>query len=72
MPGIDHNFQKIKYEQFGPWRNAWGYTTTIACFDDNDIIVKTETPYNTRLTEMFDDWESCEEFIELIEQDRRF
>lgn len=72
MHGIDHIFESIKYQQWGPWRNSWGYTTTIAHFDDDDIVVKTETPYNTQIVKKFCDWEECESFINLIEQDRRF
>lgn len=71
MDGIDHNFEIVKYQQWGPWRNRWGYTTTIADFDDV-IIVKAKTPYNTDLIEIFGNWDDCEQFINLIEQDRRF
>ena len=72
MPGIDHTFNTVDFQQWGPWRNQWGYVTTIAQFNDEDIIVKTETPYNTKIVEMFCDWDDCEKFIDLIEQDRRF
>lgn len=72
MLGIDHKFKPLKYQQWGPWRNHWGYTTTIAHFNDEDIVVKTETPYNQKLIKFFCDWEECEEFIEQINQDRRF
>ena len=50
----------------------WGYTTTIAQFSDDDIILKSETPYNTKIVKRFCDWEDCERAIMLIEQDRRF
>jgi hypothetical protein len=64
--------KQVPYQQWGPWRNQWGYETTIACFDDEDIIVKTVNSKNVKVVIRFADWESCEEFIELIEQDRRF
>jgi len=66
-----HNFEVINYQEWG-WRNQWGYTTTIAYLDDDDIVVKAITPYNTKLLKQFTSWEDCEKFIELIEQDRRF
>jgi hypothetical protein len=72
MVGIEHDFKSVQFQQFGPWRNQWGYVTTIAHFDDEDIMVKTETPYETKIVKMFCNWEDCERFIDLIEQDRRF
>lgn len=73
MDGINfHTFETIPYQELGPWRNQWGYVTTIAHFDDDSIVVKAETPYKTKLIKNFSDWESCEKFIDLIEQDRRF
>lgn len=66
-----HDFEVIDYQEWA-WRNQWGYTTTIADFGDDDIIVKAITPYNTKLLKQFSNWEDCEKFIELIEQDRRF
>lgn len=66
------DFQEIPYQQWGPWRNQWGYVTTIAEFGDDDIIVKSVTPYKTKVIKLFSDWEDCEKFIDLIEQDRRF
>lgn len=65
------DFQTVPYQQWGPWRNHWGYVTSIAEFDD-DIIVKSITPNNKKIVKRFVDWESCEDFLELIEQDRRF
>ena len=65
-------FKEVPYTQWGPWTNFWGYTTTIAQFADDDIILKSETPYNTRIVKRFCDWEDCERALMLIEQDRRF
>lgn len=66
------DFRKIPYQQWGPWTNQWGYVTTVAQFDEDDIILKTQTPYNTKIIRRFEDWERCEEAIMLFEQDRRF
>jgi hypothetical protein len=65
-------FQEIPYRKWGPWRNQWGYVTVVAQFDDDDIILKSITPYNHKIVRRFCDWEECQEQIELIEQDRRF
>lgn len=67
-----HFFTQIPYQSWGPWKNHWGYTTTVAQFDDESIMVKSYTPYNTKIVCYFSNWENCQEFIELIEQDRRF
>ena len=69
---MKHDFAQVPYQQWGPWRNHWGYVTSIAEFDPEDIVVKSITPYNTKLIRYFTDWEECERFIDLIEQDRRF
>lgn len=66
------DFKEVPFERFGPWRNAWGYVTEIACFDDDDIVLKTITPYDERIIRYFTDWEDCEDFVMLIEHDRRF
>lgn len=66
-----YKFEEVPYQQWGPWRNQWGYVTYIADFGD-DILVRSHTPYKTRLVRYFTDWEDCERFIDLIEQDRRF
>ena len=65
-------FKEIPYHQWGPWKNHWGYITTVAQFDFDDIILKTETPYGSKIVKRFVDWEDCQNEIELIEQDRRF
>ena len=65
-------FKEVPYHQWGPWQNHWGYVTTIAQFDEDDIILKTVTPYGTKIVKRFSDWEECQWEIELIEQDRRF
>jgi hypothetical protein len=65
-------FQQVPFSQWGPWRNRWGYVTTVAQFDEDDIILKSITPYGKQLVKRFVDWEDCQQMIELIEQDRRF
>lgn len=66
------SFKEIPYQKWGPWQNQWGYVTTVAQFDEDDIIFKTLTPYGQRIVRRFSDWEDCQREIELIEQDRRF
>lgn len=65
-------FKQVPFHQWGPWQNQWGYITTIAQFDHDDIVLKTVTPYGTKRVRRFCDWEDCQKEIELIEQDRRF
>ena len=65
-------FEEIPYHKWGPWQNQWGYVTVVAQFDDDDIILKTQTPYGRNIVRRFCDWEDCQREIELIEQDRRF
>lgn len=65
-------FKEVPYQQWGPWTNHWGYTTVIAQFDHDDIIMKVTTPYNRKIVHRYSDWESCQDMVELIEQDRRF
>lgn len=66
------SFKKVPYHQWGPWQNQWGYVTTVAQFDEDDIILKSITPCNRCIVKRFCDWEDCQRAIELIEQDRRF
>jgi hypothetical protein len=65
-------FKEIPYHTWGPYRNQWGYITTVAQFDVDDIILKVITPHNTRIVKRFLDWEQCADEIDLIEQGRRF
>lgn len=67
-----YNFQEVPYQQWGPWRNQWGYVTVVAQFDHDDIMLKSITPYNRKIVRRYTDWESCQRMIELLEQDRRF
>ena len=67
-----HEFKEVPYQLWGPWRNQWGYVTTIAQFEEDDIILKTVTPYQGRIVRRFSHLEVCAKMIELIEQDRRF
>jgi hypothetical protein len=57
---------------WGPWRNHWGYVTTIAQFSPDDILLKSIRPNKTKVIKYFSDWEDCADYVELIEQDRRF
>jgi hypothetical protein len=66
------SFQEIPYQKWGPWKNFWGYVTTIAQFDHDDIILKSQTPYGDTVIKRFSDWEDCEAELKLIEEDRRF
>lgn len=65
-------FQEVPYQLWGPWKNQWGYVTSVAQFTEEDLILKSFTPYNTKVVKRFYHWEDCARFIELIEQDRRF
>ncbi len=67
-----HEFKEVPYQVWGPWRNQWGYVTSIAQFADDDIILKSVTPYNRKIVHRFTDWEDCENMVDLLEQDRRF
>lgn len=65
-------FKEVPYNVWGPWQNYWGYITTVAQFDEDDIILKSITPSKSKIVHRFTDWKDCQEAIELIEQDRRF
>ena len=65
-------FDQVPFNQWGPYVNRWGYVTTVAQFDEDDIILKVITPHKTRIVKRFSDWEECADEIDLIEQDRRF
>ncbi len=67
-----YEFKEVPYDTWGPWRNQWGYVTTVAQFDEDDIMLKSITPYNRKIVRRFTDWEDCQRLIELLEQDRRF
>lgn len=67
-----HDFQEIGHRILGPYRNSWGYVTTIAIFGKNDIMVKSDTPRNTRIVKRFSSWDECADFVELINSDRRY
>ena len=61
----------IYYQEYGPWTNYWGYQTTLAIIDDL-YITKVYTPYNTKEVTYFGDERSLSDYINLIDQDRRF
>jgi len=65
-------FKEVPYAVWGPWQNHWGYVTTVAQFDEDDIILKSITPSLRKIVHRFTDWEDCQQVIELIEQNRRF
>lgn len=69
---LDLELQQQPYHTWGPWINFWGYETAVAQFDDDTIIVKSLTPYDEELVAYFTEWEECQDFIMLLEQDRRF
>lgn len=69
---MDFEFCQVPYHTWGPWRNQWGYITTVAQFDEDDILLKSTTPSNKQIIKRYSDWEQCQMMIELIEQDRRF
>jgi len=57
------------YQEFGPWRNAYGYEMTMATIDDL-YVLKTRTPYGTiRITYHWSE-ASIEQQIDLYNQDR--
>lgn len=60
------------YDTWGPWRNQWGYTVEMARFQDGLIIINYVTPSGESGSAYFEDWESCERFVLLLDQDRRF
>ncbi len=66
------DFKELPYDSFGPWRNKWGYVTEIAYFDVDDIILKSHTPYDETIIRYCNSWEECEQYVILIESDRRF
>ncbi len=63
---------ELPAQVWGPWQNHWGYVTTIAQFSPDDILLKTIRPNRTKVIKYFSDWEDCADYVELIEQDRRF
>jgi len=69
---LDLILQPEPFDHWGPWRNQWGYVIDIAHFSDGMIIVHYETPQGNEGTAYFLDWESCERFVLLLEEDRRF
>lgn len=67
-----HEFEEVPFQRWGPWKNHWGYVVELAQFDEDDIILKTLTPYGKKVVKRFTDWEECEGELELIDEDRRF
>ena len=65
-------FEQTPFQQWGPWRNQWGYITVVAQFDEDDIMLRCITPYKKQIVKRFCDWDECQQEIELLEQDRRF
>jgi hypothetical protein len=57
------------YQEFGPWRNRYGYAITMACVDDM-FMLKAVTPYGTKRITYHWSEESAERQIELYNQDR--
>lgn len=69
---LDLELKELPFQQWGPWRNHWGYETVVAEFDDHTIILKSISPNGTEIVAYFTDWEDCENLVVLIEHDRRF
>ena len=64
------SFTEIPYQLWGPWKNQWGYVTSIAQFDTDDIIDELERrgcDYNTK--DVDGDWNR--EILEQIYTKRR-
>jgi hypothetical protein len=61
----------IYYQEFGPVRNHWGYEITLAIIDDL-YITRTYTPYKKKQIRYFVDELDLTEYIDLLNQDRRF
>lgn len=72
LEALDLELKQQPYQTWGPWINFWGYETVVAQFDDDTLIVKSVTPSDEELIAYFTEWEECEDFIMLLEQDRRF
>ena len=65
-------FMEIGHNILGPNRNSWGYVYTIAIFARDDIIIKTITPYKTKVIKRFSCWNDLADYVELINADRRY
>ncbi len=61
----------IHYLEVGPWRNYWGYEITVAIIDDL-FITRTYTPYKRKQVRYFFNEQDLSEYINLLNQDRRF
>ena len=61
----------IYYKVFGPVRNAYGYEIHLAIVDDW-MITKVFTPYKKKQIRYFTNEERLTEYINLINEDRRF
>ena len=65
-------FAEVYESYYGPVRNHWGYIIELAIIDDT-MITRTRTPYSKRLDiRYFFDEADLYEYIQLINQDRRF
>jgi hypothetical protein len=61
----------IYYQTFGPITNYYGYVIHLAVIDDL-FMTKVFTPYRTKQIRYFFDEEILSEYIDLINEDRRF
>lgn len=65
-------FTDVHESYYGPVRNRWGYVLELAIIDDT-MITRTRTPYSKRLDiRYFFDEADLHEYIQMINQDRRF
>jgi len=61
----------IHYQQFGPWKNSWGYELSFVIIDDL-MILKAKTPDNKKIIRYHIDENELAFDIDLFNQDRRF
>lgn len=61
----------IHFQTFGPITNYYGYEIHLAVIDDL-FMTKVITPYKTKQIQYFYDEEKLSEYIDLINEDRRF
>jgi len=59
------------YQTFGPITNYYGYIIHLAIIDDL-FMTKVFTPYKTKQIRYFFDEDHLSEYIDLVNNDRRF
>lgn len=66
-----HKPKNIHYQTFGPITNFYGYVIHLAIVDDL-FITKVFTPYKKKQIRYFYSEDTLTEYINLINDDRRF